>query len=61
MNEQKEVAAYQRGWNDAQAWQTPHINPYETLSAEWAAWNMGYQDGGVQSMRACTMLKLQAH
>jgi len=39
-----QIKAYARGWHDALAWQTPHLNPYPVRSPEWEAWEAGYED-----------------
>lgn len=44
-NEEIRIAAYQRGWNEAQDWQQPHLNPYPAMSDEWMAWWDGYNEG----------------
>lgn len=41
--ETEAIRAYQRGWNDAQDWQQPHLNPYVELH-EKLAWLDGYDD-----------------
>lgn len=45
MKQENEVRAYQRGWNEAQAWMVPHLNPYPVGTPEWSAWWLGYNEG----------------
>lgn len=59
MNATAEIAAYARGWNEAQDWRNVHANPYPSMSLEWLAWSQGYDEGGANAMQAAqTALKL---
>lgn len=42
------IAAYQRGWNEAQQWREPHLNPYPCKTPQWWAWQQGYDEGRPQ-------------
>lgn len=41
--ESEAIRAYQRGWNDAQDWQQPHLNPFVEPHTRMA-WFDGYTD-----------------
>lgn len=44
------ITAFQRGWNTAQDWTQPGINPYPTMSDQWFAWWDGYNDARTQTV-----------
>ena len=50
------IAAYQRGWNEAQDWSKPHLNPYQRNTREWVAYDQGREEGGLSSYEASRRL-----
>lgn len=46
--ESEQIKAYALGWNTAQDWTQPHLNPFLPFTVTWYAWYDGYCDGKKQ-------------